>query len=212
MTVNLRYLHAAFVSFCMHACAFLYLYGAFERNTSETLLISKPLRVELKFEFPVKPIKKEVPRIQELPETMVPKEQIPDNVAIQSNELSALRTEESLFYLNFDTLLKEEEDILLSAEQKQINLFAQKIILTIENAWMKPRNIPDGLIANLRLHIKSTGRISKVDLIQSSGNIRFDNSVLQAVRRVETLNFFRDIPYVLYEKEFKKISVSFNPL
>ena len=77
---------------------------------------------------------------------------------------------------------------------------------------MKPRNIPEGLVANLRLHVLSTGRISKVDLIKSSGNIRFDNSALQAVRRVETLNFFKEIPASLYNKNFKKIAVSFKPL
>ena len=49
------------------------------------------------------------------------------------------------------------------------------------------------------------------DAIKSSGNIRFDNSALQAVRRVETLNFFNEIPSSLYKKEFKKIAVSFKP-
>ena len=76
---------------------------------------------------------------------------------------------------------------------------------------MKPRNIPEGLVANLRLKIRSSGRIIRVDLIKSSGNIRFDNSALQAVRRVETFNFFNSIPKSLYEKEFQTISVSFNP-
>ena len=88
----------------------------------------------------------------------------------------------------------------------------QNIIKTIEGAWMKPRNIPSDLVANLRLFIKSSGRIEKVNLIMSSGNIRFDNSALQAVRRVETLNFFKEIPSSLYNKNFKKIAVSFKPL
>jgi colicin import membrane protein len=212
MITNLRYLHAAFISFCFHACIFLYIYGTFDRNSPQTLLISQPLQIELKFDLPVKTSKKKVLRIEASSEIMVPQKQIPNTAVIKSNEISTSRTEESLLYLNLDKLLDEEENIMLSDEQKQINLFAQKIILTIENAWIKPRNIPDGLISNLRLHIKLTGRISKVDLLQSSGNIRFDNSALQAVRRVETLNFFRDIPYALYEKEFKTIAVSFNPL
>ena len=76
---------------------------------------------------------------------------------------------------------------------------------------MKPRNIPTDLVANLRLKIRSSGRIVNVDLIRSSGNIRFDNSALQAVRRVETFNFFNSIPRSLYEKEFQVISISFNP-
>ena len=76
---------------------------------------------------------------------------------------------------------------------------------------MKPKNIPLGLVANLRLKIRPSGRISSVDLVKSSGNIRFDNSALQAVRRVETFNFFGSIPKPLYEQEFKNISISFNP-
>jgi|TARA_B110000967_G_scaffold167055_1_gene175395 colicin import membrane protein len=211
MTVNLRYLHAAFVSFCFHACIFLYLYGTFDSNTSQTLLISQPLWVELKFESPIKTLETAASRITEsLERADTPKHSLIE-ASFKFNELAAPKIEKSLLYSNFDALLEQEEDILLSEEQKQINLFAQKIIQTIEDAWMQPRNIPDGLIANLRLHIKPTGRISKVDLLQSSGNIRFDNSALQAVRRVETLNFFKEIPSALYEKEFKKIAVSFNP-
>ena len=90
-------------------------------------------------------------------------------------------------------------------------MYAQKIINTVENAWMKPKNIPQGLVANLRLNIRPSGRVVRVDLIQSSGNIRFDNSALQAVRRVETFNFFNSLSKTLYEKEFATISISFNP-
>ena len=108
-------------------------------------------------------------------------------------------------------LLSEESEIEISKEQKEISIYAQQIISTIENAWIKPKNIPQGLIANLRLTIRPSGRIIKVDLIKSSGNIRFDNSALQAVRRVETFNFFNSISKTLFEKEFQKISISFNP-
>jgi len=100
---------------------------------------------------------------------------------------------------------------VLSEQEEHIFFYSQKIIQTIENAWMKPRNIPEGLVANLRLNIQPTGRISRVDLLKSSGNIRFDNSALQAVRRVETLNFFNEMPAGLYSKKFKRIAVSFKP-
>ncbi|SVB59130.1 uncharacterized protein METZ01_LOCUS211984 [marine metagenome] len=77
---------------------------------------------------------------------------------------------------------------------------------------MKPKNIPAGLVANIKLRIKPNGRIIKSKLIKSSGNIRFDNSALQAVRRVEAFHFFDSISPRLYEKEFKNIAISFNPL
>ena len=209
MTANLRYLNASFYSFCFHAAIFLYLYGTFNSNSSQNLLISKPLQVELKFESEIKSAKQETVNSKSLDSRQMQK-QVTQAAALESSELK-LAIEESMLYSNLSDLLEQEESIILSQEQEQIFFYSQKIINTLENAWMKPRNIPEGLVANLRLHIQSTGRISKVYLIKSSGNIRFDNSALQAVRRVETLNFFNEIPSSLYNKEFKKIAVSFKP-
>ena len=209
MTANLRYLNASFFSFCFNAAIFLYLYGTFNSNSSQNLLISKPLQVELKFESEIKSAKQEIVNPKSLDSRQMQK-QVTQAAALESSELR-LAIEESMLYSNLSDLLEQEESISLSQEQEQIFFYSQKIINTIENAWMKPRNIPEGLVANLRLHILSTGRISKVYLIKSSGNIRFDNSALQAVRRVETLNFFNEIPSSLYKKEFKKIAVSFKP-
>ena len=209
MTANLRYLNASFFSFCFHAAIFLYLYGTFNSNSSQNLLISKPLQVELKFESEIKSAKQETVNPKSL-ESLQMQQKATQAVALESSELK-LAIAESMLYSNLSDLLEQEESISLSQEQEQIFFYSQKIINTIENAWMKPRNIPEGLVANLRLHIQSTGRISKVYLIKSSGNIRFDNSALQAVRRVETLNFFNEIPSSLYKKEFKKIAVSFKP-
>ena len=209
MTANLRYLNASFFSFCFHAAIFLYLYGTFNSNSSQNLLISKPLQVELKFESEIKSAKQETVNPKSLDSRQMQK-QVTQAAALESSELK-LAIEESMLYSNLSDLLEQEETIILSQEQEQIFFYSQKIINTLENAWMKPRNIPEGLVANLRLHIQSTGRISKVYLIKSSGNIRFDNSALQAVRRVETLNFFNEIPSSLYNKEFKKIAVSFKP-
>ena len=209
MTANLRYLNASFFSFCFHAAIFLYLYGTFNSNSSQNLLISKPLQVELKFESEIKSAKQETVNPKSLDSRQMQK-QVTQAAALESSELK-LAIAESMLYSNLSDLLEQEESISLSKEQEQIFFYSQKIINTIENAWMKPRNIPEGLVANLRLHIQSTGRISKVYLIKSSGNIRFDNSALQAVRRVETLNFFNEMPSSLYKKEFKKIAVSFKP-
>jgi colicin import membrane protein len=209
MTANLRYLNASFFSFCFHAIIFLYLYGTFNSHSSQNLLISKPLQVELKFESEIKSAKQETVNPKS-PESLQMQQKATQAVALESSELKPV-IQESILYSNLSDLLEQEESIILSQEQEQIFFYSQKIIKTIENAWMKPRNIPEGLVANLRLNIQSTGRISKVYLIKSSGNIRFDNSALQAVRRVETLNFFNEIPSSLYKKEFQKIAVSFKP-
>ena len=209
MIVNQRYLEASVFSFCIHAAIFLYLYGSFNSDTSQTILISKPLQIELKFDLPDKTTKK-IPSSPKIDSSKIKKlnkeivySKITDTTAVYSSNL--------LVESSISELLSEETEIEISKEQKEISMYAQQIISTIENAWIKPKNIPAGLIANIRLTIRPSGRIIKADLIKSSGNIRFDNSALQAVRRIETFNFFNSIPKSLFEKEFQKISISFNP-
>ena len=211
MIANSRYLYASLFSFCVHASIFLYLYGSFDRNTSQTILISQPLQVELKFESDVKILNKKI--ITTANQTLPLKQQIEMSELITPNtdDLSLPLIPDSTLYSNFSDLLKEEVAVELTKEDQEIYMYAQKIIQTLESAWMKPKNIPDGLVANLRLNIKPSGRISNANLIKSSGNIRFDNSALRAVRRVEAFHFFHSIPLELYEKEFKKIAISFNP-
>ena len=210
MIANYRYLQASLFSFCIHATIFIYIYGTFDANTSETLLISKPLQVELKFELSSDDLKKQISTSPNI--DLSPSKQVSEEI-IYSKAEDAVKTRKNneMIESTIANLLSEESEIESNNEQQEISMYAQKIISTIENAWMKPRNIPEGLVVNLKLKIRSSGRIASAELIKSSGNIRFDNSALQAVRRVETFYFFDSIPKTLYDKEFKVIAISFNP-
>ena len=210
MTANYRYLQASLFSFCIHAILFLYIYGTFDSNTSQTLLISKPLQIELKYDLPSQNVKKQIPAAPKTIEVQL--DQIPQNIVYSKvTDVIQIKQNNELIDSSIANLLSEESEIEIDRKKQEITIYAQKIITTIESAWMKPRNIPNDLVANLRLKIRSSGRIIGVELIKSSGNIRFDNSALQAVRRVETFSFFNSIPKNLYESEFKIIAISFNP-
>ena len=210
MIANYRYIQASLFSFCIHAAIFMYIYGTFDANTSKALLISKPLQVELKFELPSSDLKKQLPISSNI--NITPSNQASEDIVYSKveDEVKAQKNSQ-IIETTIANLLSEESEIEMNNEQQEISMYAQKIISTIENAWMKPRNIPEGLVANLRLRIRSSGRITSAELLKSSGNIRFDNSALQAVRRVETFYFFDSIPKTLYDKEFKVIAISFNP-
>tara|TARA_B100001029_G_scaffold8108_1_gene5676 strand:- start:243 stop:878 length:636 start_codon:yes stop_codon:yes gene_type:complete len=210
MINNHRYLEASLFSFFIHASIFLYLYGTFNSDSSQKLLISKPIQIELKFDLPSINSNSQIP-LASTSDSLEVVSQPKESVYSKSKDIKALSSKDSLIKSNISNLLSEEIEVKINQEQMEIEIYASKIISTIENAWMKPRNIPEGLIANLRLQIRSSGRISKVELIKSSGNIRFDNSALNAVRRVETFNFFDLLSKSLYEKEFRTIAISFNP-
>jgi TonB family protein len=210
MIANYRYLHASLFSFCIHAAIFLYIYGTFDGNTSQKILISKPLQIEIKFDLPSQKTKEIAPPSTKAMNS-IQKQPTEDIIYSKTQTITESFQDRALIESSITNLLTEEAEVEVSKEQQEIAIYAQRIISTIEDAWMKPRNIPENLVANLRLKIRPSGRIIGVDLIKSSGNIRFDNSALQAVRRVETFNFFNSIPKTLFEKEFQVISISFNP-
>ena len=210
MIANYRYLHASLFSFCIHAAIFLYIYGTFDGNTSQKILISKPLQIEIKFDLPSQKTKEIAPPSTKAMNS-IQKQPTEDIIYSKTQTITESFQNRALIESSITNLLTEEAEVEVSKEQREIAMYAQRIISTIEDAWMKPRNIPENLVANLRLKIRPSGRIIGIDLIKSSGNIRFDNSVLQAVRRVEVFNFFNSIPKTLFEKEFQVISISFNP-
>ena len=210
MIANYRYLEASVFSFCLHAAIFLYLYGTFDSDVNQKILISKPLQIELKFDLPSQ-VKKQIPSVPKV-SSAKEKESIEELIYSKAFDATVISSMNQAITQDISELLTQEIEVEVSKEQQEISMYAQRIILTIEDAWIKPKNIPEGLIANLRLRIRPSGRIINADLIKSSGNIRFDNSALQAVRRVETFNFFNSISKSLFEKEFQTISISFNPL
>ena len=210
MIANYRYLEASVFSFCIHAAIFLYLYGTFDSDLTQKILISKPLQIELKFDLPTQ-VKKQIPSVP-IVDSAKEKELTEELIYSKAFDATEVSSMNQVITQDISELLTQEIEVEVSKEQQEITMYAQQIILTIEDAWIKPKNIPEDLIANLRLTIRPSGRIINADLIKSSGNIRFDNSALQAVRRVETFNFFNSISKSLFEKEFQTISISFNPL
>ena len=207
MKVNKVYLEASFVSFIIHGIIILYLLGFFYFESQQRSVLSKPINVNLLFEQPSKKIdnKSQVQKI----ETNVRE---PSQKITQSSSAEEPISFDSLINsISPEDLLKEDILISLESEQNQIEIYSSLIIQTIQSAWRKPINIQDNLICDLRISVNKNGRVINANLIKSSGNIRFDNSALKAVERVETFNFFNKIPMNIYSSNFKNIVITFNP-
>jgi colicin import membrane protein len=207
MRVNKVYLEASFISFVIHGIIILYLLGFFYFDSQQRSVLSKPINVNLVFEEKAKQIssnaKAKKTQIQEVKAT---EPIIQNNVTEKSISFDSL-----INSISVEDLLIEDDLISAESEQNQVEMYSSLIIQTIQSAWRKPINIQDGLICDLRLTINKNGRVIKANLIRSSGNIRFDNSALKAVQRLETFNFFSKIPLSVYSSNFKNIIVTFNP-
>ena len=208
MRTNKAYLEASFVSFVIHGMIILYLLGFFYYESKQRTVLSNPINVNLVFEQEVK--QKNTNR--QVQENQINREIQSSEPAIQPNITDRSISFDSLINsVSVEDLLKEDDLIFSESVQSQIEIYSALIIQTIQTAWRKPINIQDGLICNLRLSINKNGRIINANLIKSSGNIRFDNSALKAVERVETFNFFNKIPLSIYASNFKNIVITFNP-
>ena len=206
MKINKIYLEASFISFLIHALIILYLLGFFYIESKQRSILSKPVQVNLLFQDNI--IEKE------------PAKLIVDKVSNDTDSKTVVLNNFDNKPISFDSLISsisvkdliEEESMLIEqSEQSQIEFFSSLIIQSLQSAWRKPINIQDGLVCDLRLTINKNGRIINSNLIKSSGNIRFDNSALNAIQRVETFNFFNNIPFSLYSSDFKNIVITFNP-
>tara|TARA_B100000927_G_scaffold91741_1_gene74162 strand:+ start:50 stop:676 length:627 start_codon:yes stop_codon:yes gene_type:complete len=207
MKINKIYLEASFVSFLFHGFIIVYLLGFFYFEIKDKSVLSKPINVNLILKEDLKqkdisssdskPKKQTISQIEEAKVENISNKSISFDSLIESTNISDLLQEDSIF--------------LIETEENQIDLYSALIIESIQSAWRKPINIQDGLVCNLRLSINKNGRVVNVNLIKSSGNIRFDNSALKAVQRVETFNFFNKIPFNIYSSNFKNIVITFNP-
>jgi TonB family protein len=206
MKINKIYLEASFISFLIHALIILYLLGFFYIESKQRSMLSKPVQVNLLFQDNItekEPAKLIVDKVSNDPDS---KAEVLDNFDNKPISFDSL-----ISSISVKDLIEEEGMLIEQSEQSQIEFFSSLIIQSLQSAWRKPINIQDGLVCDLRLTINKNGRIINSNLIKSSGNIRFDNSALNAIQRVETFNFFNNIPFSLYSSDFKNIVITFNP-
>ena len=208
MRINKVYLEASFISFLIHASIILYLLGYFYLENNQISILSKPIQVNLVFQDTINKQKQKTSQLQNSNNEI-----ILESNAIKKNIISekSISFESLISSTSIEDLLNEDNLIFQESDKNQIEIFSSLIIQSLQSAWRKPINIQDNLVCDLRLNINKNGRIVNTSLIKSSGNIRFDNSALMAVQRVETFSFFNNIPYNIYSSNFKNIVIKFNP-
>lgn len=196
---------ASFYSFLIHAGLFLGFFGYFEQSKISNKILSSPVSVRMLIEeSSPNSIKKNYVKMQ--PDIFnEPSLESPQILA----EVAKIKTYE-VFDYGIDSLLSEEKATEDNNEEDILRFYTE-IKNKIESAWIQPRNIPSNLSCDLRIFTNPQGRVIDLKLLKSSGNIRFDNSAMQAVRRVETFSFFKEMQKEVYEETFKSITFRFNP-
>jgi TonB family protein len=202
MQIKSDYFSASFISFVLHASIILFLTDFFYFEKQQRPVLSKPINVNLVF-------KEEIKKQKEFKTSQLKEISKSEALYLNDNKIEFVPI---IPDINISQLIQEEELISQNTDDLLVSEYSGLIIQAIQSAWIKPKNIQDGLICDLRMSINKNGRVIKVDLIKSSGNIRFDNSALRAISRVETFSFFNKIPFNIYQTSFKNIVITFNPV
>jgi TonB family protein len=205
MMTSTNILIASFYSFLIHAGLFLGFFGYFEQTTKPNKILSSPLSVKMLVED-LTPNTQKKNYVKMQPD--IYKEPIIESAEIIQEVVKTKSYE--VLDSGIDSLLSEEK-ASDSTYDEDIIKFYNAIKVKIESAWIQPRNIPSNLSCDLKITINPQGRVVGLNLLKSSGNIRFDNSAMQAVRRVETFSIFKEMQREVYEDTFKNIIFRFNP-
>jgi len=97
--------------------------------------------------------------------------------------------------LESDRIAQEREQFLFAIKQK------------IENNWLRPTTVGDGLSCQLRVRLIPGGGVASVIVTRGSGNGAFDRSVEKAVYKADPL----PVPKGTGFEAFRDLSLNFNP-
>ena len=123
--------------------------------------------------------------------------------------------ETSQNHRDYEALSQSLEDELsydqLINDQQAIQHFSEYILQAVTKKWSRPPSARTGMKVKLRIYLLPTGDINQVDILASSGNVAFDQSAVRAVNRVGRFRELMNLSPRLFDSQFRKFILDFDP-
>ncbi|MAA54878.1 MAG: protein TolA [Porticoccaceae bacterium] len=110
-----------------------------------------------------------------------------------------------------ETLAEAEAQLEAEEDERAANSFRQVIQKRLSENWSRPPSARRGMETHIRIRLVPTGRVVGLTIIKSSGDIAFDRSVEQAVRKVDQFVELQTMDSRLFELKFRSVDVAFSP-
>ncbi len=108
--------------------------------------------------------------------------------------------------------LEAEKQVQQAEDDQQLSQsYANVIRQRVEQSWSRPPSARNGMKTELTIQLVPTGEVIDVVVTKSSGNSAFDRSAIQAVKRVGQFEELKSMPSRLFEREFRKFKLLFQP-
>jgi colicin import membrane protein len=106
-----------------------------------------------------------------------------------------------------------EEELMMQAEEDELlaDSYAALIKRTVEGYWSRPPSARKDMQVILSIRLIPTGEVVGVEVTQSSGNLAFDRSALNAVEKAARFPELKDMQPSVFEAYFRRFSLVFKP-
>ncbi|ARU29836.1 cell envelope integrity protein TolA [Cellvibrio sp. PSBB006] len=108
-------------------------------------------------------------------------------------------------------LQKEEQFLSERSDDANVQSYEALIQERIIQNWSRPPSARNGMQAILEINMVPTGQVVNVRVIKSSGDVAFDRSAEQAVKRVDRFTEIMGMPSDLFERNFRVFRLLFQP-
>jgi colicin import membrane protein len=138
---------------------------------------------------------------------VAPKAEPKPEPRITQEELAALTRADML------RNLEAEEEVLeaTATAEEMAASYAALIRQTVVNYWSRPPSARNGMEALLEVQLVPTGEVVNVRVLESSGNLAFDRSAMNAVEKAGSFPELSNLPTREFERMFRRFNLLFKP-
>ncbi len=108
-------------------------------------------------------------------------------------------------------LAAEQAAILEASYAQTAQSYMAAIAERIENNWSRPPSARNDMSCELLIKLVPTGRVINVDVVNGSGNARFDRSAIQAVKKAEFFPEVKSMPIEVFDRYYRELTLVFKP-
>jgi TonB family protein len=131
--------------------------------------------------------------------------------------LEAAKPERTPEQLSQETL-SDIESVLASEQLSQkgsVGTVSDQVAALIKQAvigrWTRPPSARNNMVAILEIALVPTGDVVGVTVLESSGNVAFDSSAVNAIEKVARFSEVKSLERAVFERDFRRFQLIFRP-
>ena len=159
-----------------------------------------------------KPTPKPTPKVEqkslpkaELQETPAPKVALEPDPKVQEAALAQQALKD------LDAALATDRPAQEGVQGSPSDTAAAIIQRAVINRWTRPPSARNGMRAALEIALVPTGDVVGVTVLESSGNVAFDRSAINAVEKAARFPEVQQLDRAIFERDFRRFQLIFRP-